>query len=145
MRFRYALQKIVDLKSNEKAQAEWNLSNAISRLKVEEQSLHELHETRRFAERKITEAAASSVTCAELTMLQSYVEHIDSLIARKKLSLQRAKQEVSDSSQHLAAKMKDEKVWLKARERSYMAFRAEVLRKEQYEIDELAAVRFGKS
>lgn len=145
MRFQYSLQKIVDLKSNEKKQAEWILANALSRLKLEEQSLHELKETRRIVEQQISEAAASSVTCAELNMLHSYVEHIDMLIARRRQALLEAKQDVSDSSQYLEVKMKDEKVWLKARERSYAAYRAEYLRKEQHELDELAAVRFGKS
>ena len=37
--FRYSLQKIVDLKKNEKTQAEWILSHAMGVLQEEEHSL----------------------------------------------------------------------------------------------------------
>ena len=36
MRFRYPLQKLVDLKTNQKEQAEWMLSEAIADLQREE-------------------------------------------------------------------------------------------------------------
>ena len=42
MRFRYSLQKIVDLKANETKQAEWLLSDAVGRLSEAEHSLQEL-------------------------------------------------------------------------------------------------------
>lgn len=44
MKFQFPLQKIVDLKGNEKTQAEWILSQALSTLREEEQFLHELNE-----------------------------------------------------------------------------------------------------
>ncbi|MGV2795025.1 flagellar export protein FliJ, partial [Clostridium perfringens] len=38
MRFRYVYQKVVDLKSNEKTQAEWMLSAAVGILQAEQYS-----------------------------------------------------------------------------------------------------------
>lgn len=145
MRFRYHLQKIVDLKSSEKEQAEWVLSDAMSRLKLEEQSLEQLYETRRKVEQTVSEAIASRTSAAELSMLQDYLQHIDHLIDNRREAVQQVKQEVAVKSEQLVNKMKDEKKWLKVRERSYAAFRAEFFRQEQIVLDEIAAVRFGKS
>lgn len=42
MRFHYTFQKVVDLKGNEKTQAEWMLSSALGELQAQEKSLDEL-------------------------------------------------------------------------------------------------------
>lgn len=145
MRFRYHLQKIVDLKSNEKAQAEWILADALSRLKLEERTLTELYKTRESIEDMISSAAKSRISAAELMMLQEYIQYIDSLIEKKQRTVDEARRDVAEKTDHLTAKMKDEKIWLKARERSLQAFKAAFIRKEQAVLDEIASVRFGKS
>ncbi|MEC0268507.1 flagellar export protein FliJ, partial [Paenibacillus anseongense] len=40
MQFRYSFQQIVDLKNNERTQAEWILSEAMGQLRNEETNLH---------------------------------------------------------------------------------------------------------
>ena len=45
-KFRYAYQKIVDLKTSEKTQAEWLLSTAVGKLHTEEDSLNRLYQER---------------------------------------------------------------------------------------------------
>lgn len=145
MRFHYHLQKIVDLKSNEKAQAEWILADALSRLKLEERTLKELHKTRESIEDMISKAAQSRISAAELSMLQEYIQYIDTLIEQKQQTVVQARRDVAEKTDHLTAKMKDEKVWLKARERSFQAFKAAFIRKEQAVLDEIASVRFGRS
>lgn len=145
VRFRYHLQKIVDLKSNEKAQAEWILADALSRLKLEERTLTELYKTRESIEDMISSAAKSRISAAELMMLQEYIQYIDSLIEKKQRTVDEARRDVAEKTDHLTAKMKDEKIWLKARERSLQAFKAAFIRKEQAVLDEIASVRFGKS
>jgi len=145
VRFRYKLQKIVDLKSNQKEQAEWLLTGALSKLKLEEQSLEELIMTRCSVEDAISVGASSGISASELIMLEQYIQHIDMLIAQKKESIRQAQQEVDDKSEHLVAAMKDEKIWMKARERSLQTFRAAFLRQEQAILDETAITRFGKS
>lgn len=78
-------------------------------------------------------------------MLEQYIQHIDLLIADKMKMVEQAQQQVEEKSEQLVEKMKDEKIWLKARERSLQAFRAAFLRQEQAIIDETAVARFGKS
>ena len=43
-KFRYAYQKIADLKTSEKTQAEWLLSSAVGKLHTEEDSLNRLYQ-----------------------------------------------------------------------------------------------------
>lgn len=144
MRFRYPLQKIVDLKSNEKSQAEWILSQALAHLRLEEQSLEQLVANREMLANQINESAKGRISVVDLTNLQSYLEYMDTLIAQKNQNVLQAKREVVDKSIIVTNKSIDEKVWLKARKRSYDTFAKEQLRQEQYILDEMAAVGYGK-
>jgi|HigsolmetaAR204D_1030405.scaffolds.fasta_scaffold00003_130 flagellar FliJ protein len=144
MKFRYKLQKIVDLKSNEKAQAEWLLSGALAKLKLEEQSREELLQLRKSIEDQIDRATGEGISAADLVMLQQYLQHVDKLIEHKTESVRQAQRDVDEKSRHLVDAMKDEKVWMKARERSMQAFKAAFLRQEQAILDEMAIARFGK-
>ncbi|MDT2194809.1 hypothetical protein [Paenibacillus larvae] len=47
MKFQYAFQQIVDLKENERSQAEWHLSEAIGLFNREQKNLLHLHEKKR--------------------------------------------------------------------------------------------------
>jgi len=144
MKFRYKLQKIVDLKSNEKAQAEWLLSGALAKLKLEEQSREELLQLRKSIEDQIHRATGEGISAADLIMLQQYLQHVDKLIEYRTESVRQAQRDVDEKSRHLVDAMKDEKVWMKARERSMQAFKAAFLRQEQAILDEMAIARFGK-
>lgn len=143
MRFRYPLQKVVDLKNNEKTQAEWLLSQAIELLRREEASLQELQSMQASLQDRLVAAASDSSSVSELQSLQQYIDHLELLISRKLNDVGAAQGHVVAKREGLTAKMLEEKVWLKAREKAYMAFLDYARKKEQQEIDEIAAVRFG--
>jgi flagellar protein FliJ len=141
MRFQYSMQKLVDLKSNEKAHAEWMLSKAIGQLHEEENNLNQLVTLKDSMQDNIMGQAAKTTTVAELVQLQSYVVHLDQQIHRKHQDVLFAKQQVTDRQENLTEKMKEEKVWTKAKERAYEKFMTIVRKKEQEEMDEIASVR----
>lgn len=143
MKFRYAFQKIVDLKSNEKTQAEWMLSMAIGKLQAEEKSLGELIEMRDRMFDAQEEAARRSAPVAEIRNIQSYAEYLDDCILKKRQDIRVAHVNVNKKQEQLTVRMLDEKVWLKAREKSNEKFRQESLLREQNELDEMATVRFA--
>lgn len=143
MKFHYAFQKIVDLKTNEKHQAEWMLSSAIGKLQAEEKSLHELYELRDEMYRAQEEAVAKSAPVAEVRNIQQYAEYLEQCIHRKRDDIRRAHVNVEKNQKFLTEKMMDEKVWLKAREKSKERFRHASLLREQNELDEMATVRFA--
>jgi len=141
-KFQYTYQKIVDLKSSEKTQAEWLLSTAVGKLQAEEKSLEQLVMERNLWLDKLQEVSRKIVPLAELRVMQLYVEYLEISIARKHSDVAHAKREVDRSRTHLTDKMKDEKVWQKSKEKAMERFRAVVLAKEQNELDEMATVRY---
>ncbi|MBT2761027.1 flagellar export protein FliJ [Paenibacillus lautus] len=143
MKFHYAFQKIVDLKSNEKTQAEWMLSSAIGKLQAEEKSLNELYEMRDQMYRAQQEVASRCVPVAEIRNIQVYAEYLEECIERKRDDIRIAHVNVTKKQKVLSDKMLDEKVWLKARDKSQEKFRHESLLREQNELDEMATVRFA--
>lgn len=143
MKFQYAFQKIVDLKSNEKIQAEWMLSSAIGKLQAEEKSLNELYRMREQMYAAEQEAVTRCAAIAEIRNIQSYAQYLEECIERKRNDIRLAHVNVTKKQEILSEKMLDEKVWLKARDKSHEKFRHESLLREQNELDELATVRFA--
>jgi flagellar export protein FliJ len=140
--FQYGFQKVVDLKTSEKSQAEWLLSQSLGVLSAEEQSLRQLLETKREWEQKLQEAAGNAVPLAQLQLIGQYLDHLQSCIANKTKDVQRAQKQVDGNRANLAERMKDEKIWLKAKDHAFERFCRAMRLKEQNELDELAAVRF---
>ncbi|MFD0711272.1 flagellar export protein FliJ [Paenibacillus sp. GCM10027626] len=141
-KFQYTYQKIVDLKSSEKTQAEWLLSSAIGKLQAEELSLEQLRQEQRQWMEKLHESSAKVVSLSEIRVLQLYLEYLEHTIASKLADVRRAQYEVENSRTHLTLKMKDEKVWQKSKDRALERYRSVMLIKEQNELDEMATVRF---
>lgn len=141
MRFRYAFQKIVDLKSNEKTQAEWVLSSAVGQLKQEEETLKSLQSEKEDVHRLLCSSASVSITASQLMLYQHYLDHLDQRIVSKTVDVRTAQRNVADKQERLTAKMVEEKVWNKARERAYRNYAAHMLKKEQETLDEMAVTR----
>ncbi|WP_426447097.1 flagellar export protein FliJ [Paenibacillus sp. S-38] len=142
MRFRYAFQKIVDLKMNEKTQAEWMLSEAIGRMKQEESSLVELEHSKRSLQEELQEASTRSISVSDLLLMQSYVDYVDTRIQEKHTDIQLAKTVVQSKQDDLTGKMLQEKVWAKAKEKAFQRFSFDVMKKEQDGLDEMATNRY---
>ncbi|MEC0240531.1 flagellar export protein FliJ [Paenibacillus dokdonensis] len=143
MKFQYAFQKIVDLKSNEKTQAEWMLSSAIGRLQAEEKSLGELMDNRERMANELQEAAEQKVPVSKIREFQMYVEHLEQCIEKKHTDVQHANVNVEMKKDQLSHKVLDEKVWLKAKDKAKDTFQQSMLLREQNELDEMATVRFA--
>ena len=141
-KFRYPFQKVVDLKSSEKTQAEWVLSSAIGKLAEEEQALAVLRAKQMEWEQKLEASSRTAVPLYELQSIQYYLDYIELSIANKLKDVAHAQQAVDLCRSKLSDKLKDEKVWLKAKDHARERFRYAVQVKEQNELDEMASVRF---
>ncbi|SDC86200.1 flagellar FliJ protein [Paenibacillus sp. UNCCL117] len=142
MRFRYAFQKIVDLKENEKTQAEWILSEAIGVMRREETTLSELQQSKYEMQEELHKVSVHRTTVSNLMMLQGYVDHIEGRIQSKQRDLQYAKTVVQSRQEDLNGKVLQEKVWNKAKEKAYQRFASDLLKKEQDQLDEMATNRY---
>ena len=143
MIFHYAFQNIVNLKGNEKTQAEWILSNAIAKLQEEENILQEFENMRHEMTNQLQMEIENSAPAVKVQAIQTYVEHLEQCIVRKHGDVQKANVVVRKSQSHLTDKMLDEKVGMKSREKAKDKFQYETLLREQNELDEIATVRFA--
>jgi flagellar FliJ protein len=143
--FRYPLQKIVDLKANEKTQAEWVLSHAIGILQEEEHSLDSLHSEKSEIHADLSSAMGTSANISQLRTFQNYMTHLDHQIMKKTMDVKQAEQNVVHKKDHLSDKMMDEKVWSKAKFKAKMIFDALERTKEQQVLDEMATTRHKHS
>lgn len=143
MKFRYHFQKVVDLKSNEKTQAEWMLSSAIGKLQTEEEHLLQLINDRNSLMDSILSTAERCASASSLQELQRYAYHLEECISRKSSDVKHAQVNVQRNQTFLNGKVIDEKVWLGARDKAKIRFQQEMLLREQNDLDEMATVRFA--
>jgi len=141
VRFHYAFQQIVDLKSGEKTQAEWKLSEAVQKLSEEEKNLHRLFTEREGLLKQTGAEASRCTTASRLMQLQTYLQHIDREIAGKRENVRIAERHVTERRLGLSQKTLEEKVWLKAKERAYHRYVSLMRKREQAELDEMASAR----
>lgn len=140
--FKYTFQKIVDLKGSEKTQAEWLLSDALAELRVEQDLLKQYLEQQKEWEHKLAQSVLEATPLSEVLVINQYIEYCAENIKIKRKDILRAEQKVERQRQELASKMKEEKVWHKAKEHAFDKFRYTIQLKEQNELDEMASIRF---
>lgn len=144
MRFRYSFQKIVDLKTNEKTQAEWILSGAVGQLREEEQHLTTLFTEKEEVRNRLGQSAETRTTASDLMAYQYYLNHLDDRIKQKTADVRHAEVKVTEKREVLSSKMVEEKIWNQARDKAYRQYQDLLLKKEQDVLDELAATRRTK-
>lgn len=143
MKFQYPLQKIVDLKNNERTQAEWMLSAALSELYTEQEQLKALLESKEQLGHILTEASMNSVKISEIVNIQQYITFVDGQIEAKDEDVKIAQHRVTHKKTQLSDKLIDEKIWDKAKERAFSVHRAVVQKKEQEQLDDFATMRYN--
>ena len=143
MKFHYSFQKVVDLKGNEKTQAEWILSTALGELQAQEKSLNDLMVQRSEVMQALQSSVEQKTSMIKIRELQDYVDYLDKCIVRKRSDIVYAHQEVQRKQDQLSTKVLDEKVWLKAKDKAQLLFQQGMNLREQNELDEMATVRFA--
>ncbi|MCR8656252.1 flagellar export protein FliJ [Paenibacillus endoradicis] len=140
--FKYTFQKIVDLKGSEKTQAEWILSDALAELRAEQDLLEQYVQEQKSWELKLEQSVLEAIPLSEVLIINQYIEYCAESIKLKQKDIMRAERKVFQKRQELASKMKEEKVWHKAKEHAFDKFKHETQLKEQNELDEMASIRF---
>ncbi|HZG57889.1 flagellar export protein FliJ [Paenibacillus sp.] len=141
MKFVYPFQKVLDVKTNEKKEAESQLSLAIGELNEAERTMSDLMLEKHRLQQRMSEEAMKGRTMAEMVAGQQYIDHLDERIGAAKRRLEAAERRANELRERLVDRTMDEKVWLKAKDKAQVAHRAVVERREQYELDEMATMR----
>lgn len=145
MKFRYPLQKIVDLKESEKSMAEWEYAAALGKLRAEQERLDELRSEKERTERQLAEQTLKPTPLAEVQRLQHFISWLDAQIKRQRAEVRKAEDQTELRRTRLTDKMVDEKVWLNAKDKAREKFIADWLAREQNELDEIAVMRAAAS
>jgi len=145
MSFHFRLQKIVDLKSNEKTQAEWILSQSLGVLNAEEVRLHAMNSEKEELHHRLNETISTTVNISHLRNFQNYMNHLNHKISIKANDVKQAEQVVVEKKVSLSNKMKDEKVWDNVRSKAKLVFEAAERTSEQKVLDEIAISRYKPS
>lgn len=141
MTFQYRLQKIVDLKLNEKTQAEWMLSNAVQRCDEKRTELSLLRSKRDELHRIMAQETAKSASISSLRLLEAHDQHLEQRIMLEQEKLKQAEQHLLERREELHHKMQDEKIWSNAREKARVSHVAKQLQREQFQLDEMSTIR----
>lgn len=145
MKYRYPLQKIVDLKSNEKKQAEWMLAAAVGHLQSEELGLRGILAEKHRIQETMEQSSSAPVSIENLQQLQDYVAHLDRMAEQQTIQVNKAQQQVAQNQDQLKGRMLDEKMWSMSKDKAYRHYVRNLMRKEQNELDEIAVMRFAGS
>lgn len=140
--FKYTFQKIVDLKGSEKTQAEWILSDSLAELRAEQTVLEQILLEQRNWEQKLEQSVLEATPLSDVLIINHYLDYCSKQINLKQKDVRRAEHKVFLKRQDLASKMKEEKVWHKAKEHALDKFKYDMQLKEQNELDEMASIRF---
>ncbi|MCE5168056.1 flagellar export protein FliJ [Paenibacillus profundus] len=140
--FQYSFQKVLDLKTNEKKQAEWILSEAMGRLQAEEKQLQHCLLEMESVRKKMQQSIDACAPAADIQAWQQYISHLEGQVHLARKRVYSAEIQVRDKQSKLAERMTDEKVWTKAREKAETNFKRQMALWEQNELDELATVRY---
>ncbi|MGG4395390.1 flagellar export protein FliJ [Paenibacillus thiaminolyticus] len=140
--FQYALQKVLDLKTNEKKQAEWILSEAVGDLMTKESQLQQCTADLLHAREELQHQVDARASASSLQVWQQYIAYMESQVDLANERVSAAEANVQNKQGELSVRMTDEKVWTKAREKAEAQFNQRLAAWEQNELDELATVRY---
>lgn len=144
MAYHYRLETLLTVRRNLEEQAQQKLAHEIFVLENHKKYLAELEEQRLDLCAALEEKKKRIMTAA---LFSFYVEAVH--MKNRQIAFQHnavlAQQELIESVRaDLLAKVKARKVVERLKEKDYLAWKQEVIRKEQVESDEQAVMRFGK-
>jgi len=141
MAFKYPFQKVLDVKSSEKKEAESQLARAFAALTEAERELQAAVSEKERAQARLAEEALGPLAMAEIVASQRYVDFLEIRIKEADLRYKDAERRVSELRERLIDRTMDEKIWLNAKEKALTEFRKETERRSQLELDEMASAR----
>lgn len=109
---------------------------------IRREQLRSLQQQQREWEQKLEQSVKEATPLAEVLAIDEYIEYFAQTIKSKMKDIERAERKVEQRRNDLADKMREEKVWHKAKENAFTKFRYSMQIKEQNELDEMASIRF---
>lgn len=142
-RFRFSLQRLLDLRQQEVAAARRELAAALGAVTAAENGLRAVENLLRRRLKETLQAEQRGVPAREFALQRRGLVRIQESREQARAGLEAARQLAEERRQQLMAALTRQRVLEKLRERRLEQWRTEVARAEQIELDELAAQARG--
>jgi len=140
--FQFSLQKILDLRSRLEQEAGAELSGLKSLEAEAEEKLALQRQQRKVELDTWRNKIQGQLDLSELDACHRWLEKLDDAIARQQAIVEELRLAVERQTEEFLAARQKRKVLERLREHEYTRFWQEFLRKEQRELDDLAATRY---
>ena len=143
-KFVYKMQNILNIKEKLEEQARNDFAVAANALKEEEQKLAALVNRKEEYENKLAELYMQELDLGDIKETQNAVEIMKYQIQVQMVSVKNAEIKLENARVRLEEAIKERKTHDRLKEKAFDVFKAELLKEESKEIDELVSYRFGQ-
>lgn len=144
MAYHYKLETLLTVRRNFEEQAQQRLAHELFVLENHKKYLTDLEEERLALFATLEERKRQTMTAALFTFYVEAIHMKNRMIAFQHNAILAQQELIEGVRADLLAKVKARKVVERLKEKDFLAWQQEVLRKEQIESDEQAVMRFGK-
>ncbi len=144
-KFKFRLQKFLDLKLKEEDEQKRAFTNALNRLRQEEKKLEDLIALRERKKQEMRmKMEMGDMDAFEMQMYANYIEALKHKIKAQREAVKRAEKMVEMEKEKLMKVMAERKAFEKLKEKHYQRFLEEQEAEERKLIDELATIKFAR-
>ena len=144
-KFDFRLQKVMEYKEHKEKEKQRELAKAKDRLRSELERLLGLNQRQAFYHDHVRKINLDKMNLRELSLYQTYLQKLSQEILHQKCQVRTSEENVSESRKKLLESSKEKKTLETLRAKKFQAYRKEMDRTEQKEIDESAKRPFQKS
>lgn len=144
-RFIYSMQNILSMKEKLERQEKNNYSQAVARLRREEDIYDELVLRGMQSEMELKDVLSENISVTTIKEKEDALEIIKMYIKQQEFVVREKEEEVARAREVLNEAMKERKIYEKLKEKAFEEFILEENRKEQKEVDELVSYRYSKA
>lgn len=143
-RFRYRLQKVLNIKLKLEDQAKQEFSTARMLLIQEEEKLEALLERKRGYEDRARELLSGVLNVQEIETNKNAILTMDGYIADQRMHVEKARRRLESARERMTVAMQERKTQETLREKEFEEFLREENRAESKVIDELTSYTYGQ-
>jgi len=140
-KYKFHLQKVIDMKEKSREQVEWSYANILKTLQEEQIKLTNLSTEKKQYEGQLLSEQKAGTSIIEINQIQEYMAYVDLQIKQQIEMVKQTENSLSEVKIELKEKKVDEKIWHNYRDKKFQEFIVESNRIEQKEMDEMANYR----
>ncbi|MDO6656348.1 flagellar export protein FliJ [Anaerobacillus sp. 1_MG-2023] len=139
--FHFPFQRILDVKENEKSQAQLEMAESLKAQVDIERSLRDLEQAVLSMRQRLEERQQEGVSIIDLLKEEEHITYLEGQLNQKRNQLIQVEHQVSEQQDTLASKVREEKTWQSIKETRKEEFYHDMKMIEQNELDDLNTVR----